>query len=335
MRFDATAGLTVACNKDLNFALRLRCLRNQRPHRGVSAQHALLRDVQRAVGCDEHPGLSRMPDGVDPIQLLHGAEEPTAVSRHPMWFHAVGHPPHSAHTNDDESKPHVIHDRQHGACVGIATIACDTVRRGRGCSGANVNGRIVGLVLLGDTFDDPQNARIILLAAVGLVVLGLLVAAGTVWWWRSSEVEHPALGPLEVMGSRSWGRGDYSLRRRSLEAARPEGAEPVDAPMIPTSEPVDLEAAALAPPWEFDDLIEFSPAAAVVERSTSGVAESSPAESSADVVPVEVAPVDIVPVDIAPVDIEEVAGAEAIESTVPATGVPRPIDPLLRLQHDE
>lgn len=80
MGFDAAAGLTVARNKDLNFALRLRCLRNQRPHCGVSAQHALLCDVQRAVGRDEHPGLSRMPDGVDPIQLLHGAEKPTAIT---------------------------------------------------------------------------------------------------------------------------------------------------------------------------------------------------------------------------------------------------------------
>ena len=60
------------------------------------------------------------------------------------------------------------------ACVGIVAIACDTVRRDRGCSGADVNGVAVGFVLLADTFDDPENARIILLSAAGLVLLGLL-----------------------------------------------------------------------------------------------------------------------------------------------------------------
>ena len=83
-----------------------------------------------------------------------------------------------------------------------------------------MNGVTVGYVVLADTFDDPENARIILLSAAGLVILGLLIAAGTVWWWRSSEVEHPALGPLEVMSSRSWWQGDYASRRRRASFSR-------------------------------------------------------------------------------------------------------------------
>ena len=93
----------------------------------------------------------------------------------------------------------------------------------------------------------------------GIFVLAVLVAAGTIWWWRSSRVEHPALGPLEVMGSRSWFKGDYTSRRRRLEAARPEGAESTDGSVLLGSTPVDLEAAALATPPRFDDPAEAGP----------------------------------------------------------------------------
>lgn len=108
-----------------------------------------------------------------------------------------------------------------------------------------------------ERFDDPENARTILLMAGGLVLLGLLVAAGTVWWWRSTEVEHPALGPLEVMSTRQWWNGDYTARHRRLEAARPVGAEVAAAP---ADEPVDLQAVERADPPQFDDLAD-APAA--------------------------------------------------------------------------
>ena len=190
------------------------------------------------------------------------------------------------------------------------TIACDTVRRDRRCSGGFVNEVTVGFVLLADTFDDPENARIILISAAGLVVLGLLVAAGTVWWWRSSEVEHPALGPLEVMGSRSWWKGDYASRSRRVEGARPDGAEPTDPRSTAPSEPLDLKASALASPKEFDDLLEFPPVAAV-ERDVvvEPIAESP---ESADPVAAK----------------DDTPGDTSVETAV------RPIDPLLRLHHD-
>lgn len=108
-----------------------------------------------------------------------------------------------------------------------------------------------------ERFDDPENARTILLMAGGLVVLGVLVAIGTVWWWRSTEVEHPALGPLEVMSTRKWWNGDYNSRHRRLEAARPVGAE---ATAAPADEPVDLQAAERSDPPHFDDLAD-APAA--------------------------------------------------------------------------
>lgn len=232
-------------------------------------------------------------------------------------------------------------------------IACDTVRRDRGCSGGFVNGATVGFVLLADTFDDPENARIILLSAAGLVVIGLLIAAGTVWWWRSSEIEHPALGPLEVMGSRSWWKGDYTSRRRRLEAARPEGAEPVGAPAISTSEPVDLEAAALASPREFDDLLEFPPAVPEAEAGASPP-EAPPAEVVDPVADREEEHVEA-HVEAHGEPHLEAASDQGLDSNGEqhddsatddsatddsatddsATDASRPIDPLLRLQHDE
>ena len=179
-----------------------------------------------------------------------------------------------------------------------------------------MNGATVGFVLLAATFDDPENARIILLSAAGLVLLGALIAAGTVWWWRSSEVEHPALGPLEVMGSRAWWRGDYALRRRRLEAARPPGAEPADAPTTSSLEPVDLEAASLALPREFDDLLEFPPA-------TSGNTDVG-ADLDVDVG---------VEGDVE--EPEDVAQGDEVRDETAVPAMQRPIDPLLRVQREE
>ena len=219
--------------------------------------------------------------------------------------------------------------------MGIEAITCDTVRRDHGRSGGFVNGPTIGFATLAQTFDDPENARVILLSAGGLVLLGVLIAAGTVWWWRSSEVEHPALGPLEVMGSRSWWKGDYALRRRRLEEARPAGADPTDAPATSTSEPVDLEAAALASPREFDDLLEFP---IVVEELDDE--EANDAESDAEVLtstgePLEAA--DPISDDEARDEADDEADDEVQDDTAATVVAPvlRPIDPLLRLQHGE
>lgn len=71
------------------------------------------------------------------------------------------------------------------------------------------------------SFEDPENARIIELVAAGLIVIGLALAAATAWWWVTGRVEHPSLGPLEVMSTRRWREADPGLRRVRLDAARP------------------------------------------------------------------------------------------------------------------
>ena len=81
-------------------------------------------------------------------------------------------------------------------------------------------------------FTDPGNARVILMAAGGLVALAVLLALGTVWWWRTSKVEHPALGPLEVMSGRRWASARPGEQEERLASARGSDAtsEPAGAP---------------------------------------------------------------------------------------------------------
>jgi hypothetical protein len=102
------------------------------------------------------------------------------------------------------------------------------------------------------SFADPTNARTVYLAAGGLLLLALVLGIGTWLWWRSAKVEHPALGPLEVMGGRRWLLDDFTGRRRQLDAARPEGATPQFVP----PDPVDLAAAEAERPQQFDDLAD-------------------------------------------------------------------------------
>lgn len=110
------------------------------------------------------------------------------------------------------------------------------------------------MTLLAANFEDPERARIIYLAAAGLVFVAALVVVGTVWWWRSAAVEHPSLGPLEVMGTKSWWNGDESDRLTRLDSVRPDGAEPGDTSLI-VPDPVDLLDSDRTRPLDFDDLV--------------------------------------------------------------------------------
>jgi hypothetical protein len=95
-------------------------------------------------------------------------------------------------------------------------------------------------------FTDPHNQRIIYLAVGGLLLLALIVAIGTIMWWRGTKAEHPALAPLEVMSTRKFERSDYTDRKRVLDEVRPPGhvGDPHDDAV---SEVVDLQAASEAP----------------------------------------------------------------------------------------
>ncbi|CAN5616357.1 hypothetical protein BH24ACT5_BH24ACT5_14490 [soil metagenome] len=62
--------------------------------------------------------------------------------------------------------------------------------------------------------------------AAALVVLGVFLASIGVHLVRTSRTDPAALGPLEVMGERSWWRSDPSGRNARLERARPDAAVP-------------------------------------------------------------------------------------------------------------
>jgi hypothetical protein len=220
-----------------------------------------------------------------------------------------------------------------------------------------------GGALWGTQITDPENERTIYIAAGGLLLLGLALAIGTVWWWRNSKVEHPALGPLEVMGTRAWWKGDWTARRRRLDEVRPAGATAEEG-----DEEVDLAAVATAEAVPFDDLVDpataeaaaasmsieelvaslgvdtaapaVSPVAAVAESS---VAESSVAAPVADVTVAAPAPRPSVVIDTSaprqPLVIETSTPAREREDEEPAKPAPNeqraPIDPLLRQQRSE
>lgn len=113
--------------------------------------------------------------------------------------------------------------------------------------------RTVGIIAAGN-FRDPRNARIIYFASAGLLVMAALMIVGSVIWWRKARTEHPALGPLEVMGTRRWWKSDFTTRTMQLEGARPLLDGAVEEP--PVAEPVDFEAMMPDGPVDFRDLFE-------------------------------------------------------------------------------
>jgi hypothetical protein len=88
-------------------------------------------------------------------------------------------------------------------------------------------------------FSDAHNARLIYLAAGGLVLLGLGLTWLTVRWWRDSEQVHPSLEPLVVMGTRRWRTSGSMQRALALDAVRPAGAERTVT--VPDEEPLELD----------------------------------------------------------------------------------------------
>lgn len=164
-------------------------------------------------------------------------------------------------------------------------------------SSACENGRVIVLsasrataVVLGSDFSDPTNERIILLSAAGLAIVGVGLLVGTILWWRRGRQEHPALAPLEVMGSRAWAKAPEGDRHRRLERVRLRGDGPApDEPVRP--EPVDLQALVRSVPQAFDDLREPGELAdaqpAAFDEPVQSEVESEPfvVASNGDVIP--------------------------------------------------
>lgn len=107
-----------------------------------------------------------------------------------------------------------------------------------------------------------------LVLVVVLIALGAAMVMTAVWLVRSTRSDAPALGPLEVMSARRWGRGDADRRAAQLTGARPAGALP-PAPMVP----FDADPEPAAPPGDEPES-EAAPA-----PEAEGSPEPAPAEA--------------------------------------------------------
>ncbi len=116
-----------------------------------------------------------------------------------------------------------------------------------------------------------STATTTLLLVVALVLIGLAMIALAVWLVRSTRSDTVALGPLEVMGDRSWRRGDATRRARALDGARPDGSLP-PAPMVPIDDPEGGEPETTEPATAVD---RGEPAGAV-EAADDGPHSSAP-----------------------------------------------------------
>lgn len=66
---------------------------------------------------------------------------------------------------------------------------------------------------------DTASARIVAAVVIGLVVLGVVLAVVTVWFWRTTRPDHPVLLRLEVLGGRRARRSSPTERGALLDAA--------------------------------------------------------------------------------------------------------------------
>lgn len=70
------------------------------------------------------------------------------------------------------------------------------------------------------------------LLVIALVLVAAVLIWVALWMLRWTRADPSALGPLEVMGDRTWQRGDTDRRQSVLTKARPADAFP-PAPVIP------------------------------------------------------------------------------------------------------
>jgi len=176
--------------------------------------------------------------------------------------------------------------------------------------------------IVGGDFSDPTNERIIYLSALGLVVVGLALLAGTILWWRRGRQEHPALAPLEVMSRRSWFKAPEGDRRRRLDHVRLAGSE-AGAAGVARSEPVDLQALVRSVPQAFDDLREPGNEPVVAEAGTTFAVDG---EGEASIVAEASEPAEVDKVEEAE-NVDDAAKVEAAAPDATAVAIERPTLP--------
>ena len=101
---------------------------------------------------------------------------------------------------------------------------------------------------------DPDSTRTVWAIVALLVVMGLGLVMLAFWLRRSTRPDPEFLAPLELMGDRTWRRGDPVWQRRRLDEVRPARAEPLRRSAAPPR--LDESFDALPSADGFDDLHE-------------------------------------------------------------------------------
>ncbi len=104
----------------------------------------------------------------------------------------------------------------------------------------------------GASFDDSAASNRVLAVVAGLVVIAAVLIAVTAWFWRVSRPEHPALAPLQLIGTRRFRRSAPEARRKALAELR----APADDDGEGDDEHVDLAALAARDLPPVDELAE-------------------------------------------------------------------------------
>lgn len=110
----------------------------------------------------------------------------------------------------------------------------------------------VDLLPILSSIGDPDGTRTVTSIIVLLIAIGLALILLAVWIHRTTRPDPDLLAPLEIMGERSWRRGDPVWQRRRLDEVRPRGAKP----LVPSAAPPELDASFEEGPTAtgFDDL---------------------------------------------------------------------------------
>ena len=111
---------------------------------------------------------------------------------------------------------------------------------------------------------DSSTARLILLTTLVLILLGCLMIVLTVRFWKSSQPDPDALGPLAQMSLRKYSKADAVQQRYLLDQGRPglQGGEPV------VDQPVDIVTEVLSAEVE---PVEVEPAEVIEEIAVQAV----------------------------------------------------------------
>ncbi len=129
---------------------------------------------------------------------------------------------------------------------------------------------------------DPDSTRTVWAIVALLVVMGLGLVMVAFWLRRSTRPDPEFLGPLELMGERTWRRGDPVWQRRRLDEVRPAGAEPLRRVAAPPRLDESFDAGPSAA--GFDDLHDDERAPAD-EGDGAGVGSTPPANHTSSDVP--------------------------------------------------